>query len=81
MHAVTPAVSWDPQRDPKRLRGLLAEARITHTAFARAARLNRIYLGSILTGRVTPGELAVIRISLGLALLGLEGLDRQAVNG
>jgi hypothetical protein len=77
MRVVTPFETWDPLRDPKRLRGLLAEARITHTAFAQAAKLNRIYLGSILTGRVKPGELAVIRIGRGLALL---GLDRRAAD-
>jgi hypothetical protein len=58
---------------------LLAEAQITHGAFARVSGLNRVYLGGILSGRVTPGELAVIRIGRGLALLGL-GLDRRAAN-
>jgi hypothetical protein len=52
---------------------LLAEARITHSGFARLSGLNRVYLGSILSGRVKPGELAVIRIGRGLALLGLDG--------
>jgi hypothetical protein len=61
MSFVSPVVSWDPQRDPKRLRGLLAEARITHGQFAREAGLNRIYLGSILTGCIMPGELARFR--------------------
>jgi hypothetical protein len=78
MSAVSPVVSWDPQRDPKRVRGLLAEARITHGQFARVAGLNRIYLGSILTGRITPGELARIKLTYAMAAL---GLDSEAQRG
>jgi len=37
--------------DPKRLRGLLAEAQVTHSAYARACKLSRVYIGHILSGR------------------------------
>jgi hypothetical protein len=66
----------DPTIDPKRLRGLLAEARVTHTTYARASKLSRAYVSNILTGRMKPGELARIKLQRGLAAL---GLDREEV--
>lgn len=58
--------------DPRRLRGLLAEAQVSHTAYARQCKLSREYIGGILSGRVQPGELAVIKLHRGLASLGLD---------
>jgi transcriptional regulator with XRE-family HTH domain len=65
----------DRELDVRRLRGLLAEAQVTHTAYARASQLSRAYVSNILTGRMKPGELARIKLARGLELL---GLDRQA---
>ena len=62
----------DRSIDPKHLRGLLAEAQVTHSAYARACRLSRVYVGRILSGRVQPGELAQIRMHRGLEILGLD---------
>jgi hypothetical protein len=63
--------------DVRAVRGILAEARVTHTVYARACGLNRIYVGQILSGRVYPGELARIKLERGLVALGLT-LERQA---
>jgi hypothetical protein len=63
--------------DPRRLRGLLAEAQVSHTALARASKLSRPYLAGILTGRVRPGELAAIKLERGLAALGLDCVARR----
>lgn len=62
--------------DIKRVRGILAEAQITHAEYAKACKLSRVYLSQILTGTVQPGELARIRMQRGLVAL---GLDREAV--
>jgi transcriptional regulator with XRE-family HTH domain len=51
--------------DVRRLRGLLAESQITHTALARAAKLSVPYVSSILRGKVYPGELATIKLERG----------------
>jgi hypothetical protein len=61
--------------DPRRLRGVLAEAQVSHAAFADASKLSRPYVSCILTGRTRPGELAAIKLQRGLAAL---GLDREA---
>ena len=58
--------------DPRRLRGLLAEAQVSHSEYARRCRISRVYIGRILSGRVQPGELAVIKMHRGLASLGLD---------
>jgi hypothetical protein len=60
------------QIDVRRLRGLLAEAQVSHSAYARACKLSRVYIGHILSGCVQPGELAVIKLQRGLAALGLD---------
>jgi hypothetical protein len=75
---MSPTVPTVPIVGPKRLRATLAAAQVSHSAFARAAGLHRVYLGGILTGRVHPGELATIRIARALAAL---GLYRRGVNG
>ena len=53
------------------LRGILAEERITHTTFARACGLSRVYLSKILSGTHDAGELASIKIARGIAALHL----------
>ena len=58
--------------DSRRLRGLLAEERITYTSFAAACGLSRAFLSHILAGRRLPGELARIKIARGLQRLGLD---------
>jgi hypothetical protein len=58
--------------DARHLRGILAEAQISHTAYARACKLSRVYVGCILSERVQPGELAIIKLQRGLAALGLD---------
>lgn len=68
----------DRNLDVRRVRGLLAEAQITHIAYARACRLSRVYLGHILSGRVQPGELATIKMWRGLAALGLSDESKEA---
>jgi len=60
----------------RRLRGILAEERITHRRFAEVCGLNGPYLSRILAGSSEPGELAIIKIGRGLAALGL-GLERE----
>jgi hypothetical protein len=57
--------------DPRRLRGILAEQQITYSAYARACKLSRVYVGLILGGKAIPGELAVIKMRRGLAIFGL----------
>jgi transcriptional regulator with XRE-family HTH domain len=64
--------------DPRRLRGLLAEAQVSHAALADASNLSRPYVSCILTGRVRPGELAAIKLARGLAVLGLDREVRRA---
>lgn len=61
--------------DVGRLRGLLAERRISHTAFAAACGLNRSFVSRVLCG-YRPGELARIKIERGLEAL---GLDREVM--
>jgi transcriptional regulator with XRE-family HTH domain len=61
-----------PPIDIRRLRGLLAERHITHRQLAQACGLGRPYTSSILSERVTPGELARFKIAAGLQRLGLE---------
>ncbi len=61
--------------DVRRLRGLLAEAQVTTTEFARVCKLHRVYVGQILSGRVSAGQLARIKLARGMTSL---GLDREA---
>jgi hypothetical protein len=61
-----------PAIDIPRLRGLLAERRITHRQFAQVCELGRAYASSILAGSVEPGELARFKLAAGLQRLGLE---------
>lgn len=63
--------------DLRRLRGVLAEKRITHTEFARACGLHRAFLGKVLTGAIEPGELACIKIEHGINALGLNLMERD----
>lgn len=60
------------EMDVARLRGMLAERRISHTEFARVCGLNRAYLGRILCGATPAGELALIKIERGLRHFGLD---------
>jgi transcriptional regulator with XRE-family HTH domain len=62
----------DPSFNVKRLRGRLAEEQITTRQYAQACGLSRVYVGTILSGRVRPGPIAVERLRAGLAVLGLE---------
>ena len=55
----------------RKLRGILAEEKISHTRFAAACGLSRAYLGQILAGTLQPGELARMKIAHGIANLGL----------
>ncbi len=57
--------------DPRRLRGILAEAQVSHSAYARACRLSRVYVSGILSGRVQPGELSRIKMVRGLTAFGI----------
>jgi hypothetical protein len=60
--------------DARRLRGILAEERITHARFAAACGLNQAYVSHVLTGRKRPGELAcIVTIQVGLAAAGRLG--------
>jgi hypothetical protein len=61
-----------PPIDIRRLRGILAERRITHRQFAQACGLGRPYTSSILSESVTPGELAHFKLVAGLERLGIE---------
>ncbi len=64
--------------DPRRLRGILAEAQVTYGAYARACQLSRVHVGNILSGRTPAGELATFKMHYGLRVLGLERPERQA---
>jgi transcriptional regulator with XRE-family HTH domain len=74
--AITEPLS--PTFSPSRLRGLLAERRITLEEFARACGLTRDHVGVVLLGKRAPGELARFKMARGLAAL---GLDSQATDG
>jgi transcriptional regulator with XRE-family HTH domain len=67
-----------PVLDIRRLRGLLAEHRITHLQYAQACGLGRCYVSTILSGRNEPGELARFKMVAGLQRLGLESEARRA---
>ncbi len=57
--------------DARRLRGVLAEERITRRRFAQVCGLDQAYMTHILNGYRQPGELAAIKIERGLRKLGL----------
>lgn len=57
--------------DPRRLRGILADARVNQSQYARACNLSRVHVCHILNGRVEPGELARIKLGNGLQQLGI----------
>jgi transcriptional regulator with XRE-family HTH domain len=57
--------------DARKLRGVLAEERITRTRFAEACGIDRAYMTHILNGYRKPGELCLIKIERGLRALGL----------
>lgn len=61
--------------DHLRLRGILAERRISHKAFAAACGLNHAFLCHVLCGH-RPGELARLKIDRGMRRLALR-LDRE----
>lgn len=63
--------------DARRLRGLLAEAQITHKDFAAACGLSRPFFCHMLASRVQPGELARFKIARGLRTF---ELDREVVS-
>jgi transcriptional regulator with XRE-family HTH domain len=82
-----------PPFDWRRLRGMLAERRITYTNLGAAAGLNPVFVSRILRGVSVPGELARIRLARGLRALNLadaigavglpfpDDLPRMAVSG
>ncbi len=55
----------------RKLRGILAEERISHKRFAAACGLSRAYMGQILAGTLQPGELACFKIRRAIETLGL----------
>ncbi len=61
----------------RRLRGILAERQITHTAFASQCELSQAYVSRILRG-YRPDQLAYIKIERGLQRLGLEEAQRAS---
>jgi hypothetical protein len=60
-----------PPFDWRRLRGMLAERRITYTNLGAAAGLNPVFVSRFLRGVSVPGELARIRLARGLRALNL----------
>jgi hypothetical protein len=68
----------EPQIDVRAVRAVLAAEQVTHSAFARACKLSRVYVGRILSGGIQPGELAIIRMQRGLVALGLDQEVRHA---
>ncbi len=70
----------DPSFDVKRLRGQLAEEQVTTRRYAEACGLSRVYVGTILSGRVRPGRVAVCRLRAGLVALGLESEAARAAS-
>jgi Helix-turn-helix len=58
--------------DVRRLRGLLAEHRITQTRLAEVSGLSPRYVSRILRGAIPAGELANIKLGRGIRQLGLE---------
>lgn len=63
-----------------RLRGALAEARITHRRLAAASGINPCFISHILSGRQQPGALTVLRLQRGLARLGVHVPDVEAID-
>ncbi len=61
-----------PSLDIRRVRGLLAEHKVTHKAFAKACGLGRPYTSTLLCGTQPPGELATFKLWMGLQRLGLD---------
>ncbi|HEY7092275.1 MAG TPA: helix-turn-helix transcriptional regulator [Ktedonobacterales bacterium] len=57
--------------DARRLRGVLAERRITRTQLAEASDLTPSYVSRVLCGQA-PGELGRIKLERGLKALGVE---------
>lgn len=62
----------------RKLRGALAEERISHKEFAAACGLSRPYVGSILNGNAHPGELAIFKIRRAIETLGLIANEQEA---
>jgi hypothetical protein len=58
--------------DVRWLRGQLARERITHTRFAESCGLSRAFLCHVLAGHRQPGQLATLKIRLGIERLGLD---------
>ena len=67
-----------PSLDIRRVRGVLAEHKVTHKAFAQACGLGRPYTSTLLTEKQQPGELATFKLWRGLQRL---GLDQEAARG
>ena len=63
--------------DMRRLRGILAEAQVSHTEFARMCALSRAYISTLLNGERRPGERAASKMRQGLVGLGLS-LESEA---
>lgn len=64
--------------DVVRLRGILAERKISRKQLALASNLHSVYVGRVLAGSIIPGELGRIRLARGLAALGLDGEMQRA---
>jgi hypothetical protein len=58
--------------DYRRIRAVLAHNQISHKHFAKVCNLSPVWISYVLNGR-KPGELALIKITNGLAKLGLDG--------
>jgi len=58
-----------PPFEWRRLRGMLAERRITYTSLGSAAGLNPVFVSRLMRGVDVPGELARIKLVRGLRAL------------
>jgi hypothetical protein len=58
-----------PPFEWRRLRGMLAERRITYISLGTAAGLNPVFVSRVMRGVSVPGELARIRLARGLRAL------------
>ncbi len=62
----------DAPFDYLRLRGALAERRLTYRELARVSGLSVSLINMLMTGTRTPGELARIKLGWGLTALGID---------
>lgn len=67
----------DCELDMRRLRGILAEHRITHTHFASVCGLSRTSVSRFLAESHRPGKRARARLALGIQIMGLGGEEHR----